>query len=155
MEKVAIDDLDDWMGPADVKRPVSKALDATDLAMNYFELAPSESFAFGYHRHGGQEEVFYVLAGEATFETEDGEVIVGADEAVRFAPNEWQQGFNRGEERVRALALGAPQESGETDVLCECEACGERTPQEISMAESRDALVTTCLDCGAETGRFD
>ncbi|MEF8791740.1 MAG: cupin domain-containing protein [Haloarculaceae archaeon] len=154
MRKARIEEVDSWMGPASVKRPLSRALGAEDVAINYYELEPGESFAFGYHRHEGQEEVFYVQTGEATFETDDGEVTVGAGEAVRFAPGEWQQGWNRGEEPVRALALGAPQESGETTILRECPECGERTEQEVGRAEDADALVTRCLDCGAETGRF-
>jgi uncharacterized cupin superfamily protein len=154
MQRARIEEIDSWMGPASVKRSLTKALGAEDVSMNYYELEPGESFAFGYHRHEGQEEVFYVLEGEATFETDDGEETVGAGEAVRFAPGEWQQGWNRGEERVRALALGAPQESGETTVLRECPDCGGRTEQGIERAEDADALVTLCVDCGAETGRF-
>jgi uncharacterized cupin superfamily protein len=154
MRKATIEEIDSWMGPASVKRSLTKALGTEDVSMNYYELEPGESFAFGYHSHAGQEEVFYVMDGEATFETDEGEETVGAGEAVRFAPGEWQQGWNRGEDRVTALAIGAPQESGETDILRECPDCGERTEQEIGRAEDADALVTHCLDCGAETGRF-
>jgi uncharacterized cupin superfamily protein len=174
MKKVAVDDVDSWQGPASVKRPLGRALGLADAALNYYELAPGESFAFGYHRHADQEEVFYVLEGTATFETgeprrgsesraesdanretEGGDVEVGSGELVRFAPGEWQQGFNRGEEPVRALALGAPAESGETEVLRDCPDCGERTGQEVGRAPDDDAaLVTTCVDCGAETARF-
>jgi uncharacterized cupin superfamily protein len=154
MRKARIEEVDSWMGPASVKRSLTKALGAEDVSVNYYELEPDESFAFGYHRHEGQEEVFYVLEGEATFETEDGEETASAGEAVRFEPGEWQQGWNRGDERVRALALGAPQEAGETTVLRECPDCGERTEQAIERAEDADALVTLCVDCGAETGRF-
>lgn len=155
MRKVTSDEVDSWMGPASVKRPLGKALGAEGLAMNLFELQPGESFAFGYHKHEGQEELFYVLEGTATFETEDGEVRVGADEAIRFAPGEWQQGRNDGEKPVRALAVGAPAEMGETTILRACPDCGEDTAQEVGMADSKDALVTLCVDCGAETGRFD
>lgn len=165
MEKADIEELDSWMGPASVKRSLTKGLGAEDVAINYYELEPGESFAFGYHRHEGQEEVFYVMEGEATFETgeprsgsdsasEDDEMTVSAGEAVRFGPGEWQQGWNRGETRVRALALGAPQESGETAILRECSGCGERTEQEVQRADDADALVTVCVDCGGETGRF-
>jgi uncharacterized cupin superfamily protein len=155
MEHARIEDIDSWMGPATGKRSLTKALGTTDVSLNHYVLEPSESFAFGYHKHEGQEEIFYVLEGTATFETEEGDVSVAAGEAVRFGPGEFQQGWNRGDEQVVALAIGAPQESGETTILRECAACGERTEQEIEMAESKDALVTLCLDCGAETGRFD
>jgi len=122
MRKAQIKGIDSWMGPAGVERSLTKALGAEDVAINYYELDPGESFAFGYHRHEGQEEVFCVLEGEATFETgeprsgsgstsgetasEDDETTVGAGEAVRFGPGEWQQGWNRGNERVKALAPG-------------------------------------------------
>ena len=172
MEKVAIDDVDSWQSPASVKRPVGRALGVADAAVNYYELAPGESFAFGYHKHEKQEEVFHVLDGVVTFETgdplrgsdgrtgsdpDDGteEVTAEAGELVRFAPGEWQQGYNAGGERVRALALGAPAESGETTILRECPDCGERTGQDVGRAADADALVTTCVACGAETGRFD
>jgi len=154
MEKTALDDVGDWMGPADVKRPLGRALGLEDAAINYYELGPEDSFAFGYHRHADQEEVFYVQRGTVTFETEDGPVEVGAGEAVRFEPGEWQRGVNEGDERVVALALGAPADAGETTILRECPDCGERTPQDVDRAADADALVTLCEDCGAETGRF-
>ncbi|WP_255151664.1 cupin domain-containing protein [Halorarius halobius] len=160
MEKADIESLDSWMGPADVKRPVGRALGADHAAINYYELDPGESFAFGYHTHADQEEVFYVLDGEATFETGDPdgeteEVTVAAGELVRFGPGEWQQGWNRGDERVRALAVGAPQDSGETTILRECESCGERTEQRVEATEEGDELVTLCVECDAISGRFD
>ncbi|MFD1513912.1 cupin domain-containing protein [Halomarina rubra] len=154
MKHVRTEDIDSWMSPASVRRPLGKELGVEQMAMNYFELAPGESFAFGYHRHADQEEVFFVVSGEATFETDDGETVVGAGEAVRFEPNEFQQGWNRGEERVVAIALGAPADSGETEILRDCADCGERTPQRIEPTEEKDALVTVCEGCGAETGRF-
>lgn len=153
MEHVALDEVADWMGPASVKRPLGKALEATGMAINYYELAPGESFAFGYHRHANQEEVFYIQSGTATFETEDGAVDVEADELIRFEPGEWQQGHNRGSDRVRALALGAPTDS-ETELRRECAECGERTPHRIEPTDDREALRTICETCETETGRF-
>ncbi|WP_458208500.1 cupin domain-containing protein [Haladaptatus sp. NG-SE-30] len=155
MEKVTIEDVDARMSPADIRRGLSKPLGTENLAINYYELASGESFAFGYHAHEDQEEVFYIQSGSVTFETEDGDVAVEAGEVVRFAPGEFQQGVNEGDERVVALALGAPRESDLVEMRRECPDCGERTPNTIEMAESKDALVTRCLGCGAETGRFD
>jgi len=155
MDRIAIDNLDRRMGPAADKRALSAALGTTDVALNYYELAPGDSFAFGYHRHPDQEEVFYVVEGVATFETEDGDAEVSAGEAVRFAPGEWQRGHNRGEERCVALAMGAPRDARETEMLRECPDCEGRTEQTVETADDRDALVTRCLDCDAVTGRFD
>ncbi|MBX0322743.1 cupin domain-containing protein [Halomicroarcula sp. F13] len=154
MEQVSLDAVDDRMGPATVKRALSNALDTTALALNYYELDPGETFGFGYHRHPEQEEVFYVQSGTATFETEDGDVAVDAGEAIRFAPGEWQLGRNDGEERVVALAMGAPKDTSETEMVRHCEDCGERTTQRIEMTADRDALVTLCTECDAQTGRF-
>jgi uncharacterized cupin superfamily protein len=155
MEKVHVDDVDGQMSAADVRRPISKALGSDHLAINYYELAPGDSFAFGYHAHDDQEEVFYVQSGTVTFETEDGDVVVSAGELIHFAPGEFQRGVNEGDERVVALALGAPRDTENVEMYRRCEECGERTQNKIEMADSREELVTYCLDCGAETGRFD
>jgi len=154
MQRVSVTDPDRRMGPAADKRALSSALDTSDLALNYYELAPGDAFGFGYHRHPDQEEVFYVVEGTATFETEDGDVTVSAGELIRFEPGEWQLGRNDGDERVVALAMGAPRDARETEMLRECPDCGGRTENTVEMTDDRDALVTRCLDCDAETGRF-
>ena len=155
MEHVAIDDLDDWMGPADVKRPIGQALGTDHMGLQYYELAPGESTAFGYHAHENQEEVFYVLDGALAFETEEGEVTVGAGEAVHFAPGEFQRSLNPGEDRTRLLAIGAPADPGELTLLRDCRDCDERTDQTVEAVDDGAALVTLCEDCGRETGRFE
>ena len=155
VEHVRIEDVESWMGPADVKRPLTDALGATELALNYYELAPGESFAFGYHAHGDQEEVFYVRDGTVTFETADGPREVESGEIVRFEPGEYQRGVNRGEERVVALVMGAPKESTDLDLRRDCPECDDLTANGIEMTEEGDAVVTICDECGAETGRFD
>jgi len=154
MEHVAVEDVDRVVQPAEVMRPLTDALGLEEFAMNYYELAPGDSFAYAYHRHEIQEEVFVVLEGTATFETEDGDVAVGAGEAVRFGPGEFQRGWNRGDGRVVALALGAPLEYGGGETLRDCPDCGEMTDQSIERAEDGDARVTYCEACGARTGRW-
>ena len=153
MEKTRIEDVDSWMGPAAVKRPLSKALGAENVALNYYELAPGETFGFGYHRHPDPEELFYVVEGVATFETEDGDVTVDAGEAIRFAPGEWQWGRNDSDERVIALALGAPADAGDAEIRRHCPDCGSRQSVHIEATEDRDALLVICDECGAEVAR--
>ncbi|SDC39449.1 cupin domain-containing protein [Natrinema hispanicum] len=153
MERVSLNEVDRWMSPAQSKRSLSNALGAEHLAVNHYILEPGESFGFGYHRHADQEELFYVLEGTATFETEEGDVTVSAEEAIRFAPGEWQLGRNETDERVVALALGAPAETGETDIRRLCPDCGERQLVRIEPTADRDALVAICEECGAETVR--
>lgn len=155
MDKVRIDDIKGRLDSATVQRPLTDALNATNVALNYYELAPGDSFAYGYHMHENQEEVFVIQNGQVTFETEDGDVRVDAGEVIRFAPGEYQQGINAGDERVVALAIGAPQETGTSEILRECDSCGERTPNTIERAEGGAVIVTRCLECGAETARFE
>lgn len=154
MEKVPIQDVDTLYGPATIKRPVSDALSTSNLAMNYYELSPGDSFAFGYHRHHDQEEVFYIFEGTVTFETEDGSFTAESGECVRFEPGEFQRGVNETEERAVGLAIGAPRESEDIDILRECANCGDRTQQRVELTDERDALVTICEGCGGTTGRF-
>jgi len=154
MKKVRIDELQRFMGPATVKRPVSRGLETEHMGINYYELEPGDAFSFGYHSHSDQEEVFYIQEGTVTFETDDGSVSVGAGEVVRFGPGEFQRGVNEGDERVVGLAIGAPQDGGELTLRRECADCGDRTPQAIERSEDGEALVTTCEGCGGVTGRF-
>lgn len=154
MERVRLADLENALGPAAVKRRLTGPLGATDVSVNYYELDPGDAFGFAYHRHSDQEEVFVVEAGTVTFETDAGPVEVGPNEAVRFGPGEFQRGVNRGAERVRAVAIGAPQDAGETEMRRDCDACGERTVQRIEWADDGEALVTRCEDCDGVTGRF-
>ncbi|WP_435360993.1 cupin domain-containing protein [Haloarchaeobius sp. DFWS5] len=153
MNKTALDELVGESTDPRVFHGLSDALGTTNLALNYHERAPGESIGYCYHRHHEQEEVFYVLTGTATFDTEDGEVSVETGELIRFAPGEWQRGWNRGDDRLGVLALGAPREQGPTDLRRECPACGERTP---AIAEQTvGGVVFSCDNCGAETGRYD
>lgn len=155
MHHVFLDDMASRMGPADVIYALTDALGATDLALNYYELAPGESFAYGFHAHEDQEEVFYVQEGIATFRTEAGDVEVGARELVRFGPGEFQRGLNEGDERVVALAMGAPQDAGHTEILRECEDCGEVTTMNLELTDDHDAVMVQCGECGSEVDRYD
>ena len=152
MKKVTIEAPDEDAEQARVFQALSEPLGTDGLAINYFERAPGEPIGYCYHRHHEQEEVFYVLSGTATFETEDGDVPVGSGELIRFAPGEWQQGTNRGDDRLVVLALGAPRDQGPTDLRRECPSCGERTPAVSEWTGEEEVFY--CEVCGAETGRY-
>lgn len=174
MDHVVVDDLDNSLQPAAVMRHLTDPLGCADVAINYYELAPGDSFAFAYHNHEVQEEVFVVLSGTATWvvgpepeagEFEDAgdpderrEVEVGAMEAIRIPPEQFQRGWNRaaeGGERVTALALGAPLAYGEQLKRDDCPECGRERPVEIERASDDESqLVTVCADCGAEVARW-
>lgn len=154
MEKVRIDDVDNSLQPAAVMRHLTEPLGLTDFAINYYELEPGDSFAFAYHSHDVQEEVFYVQSGTATFETEDGPVTVEAGEVIRFDRGEFQRGWNRSDELVQALALGAPLEYGEQRKLRHCPNCETETDTWLERTDDETAVVAYCKRCGAETGRW-
>jgi uncharacterized cupin superfamily protein len=156
MQRVRLDDVENDVQPAAVMRKLTGPLGLTDFAMNHYELEPGDSFAYAYHNHAVQEEVFYVMEGTATFDTEEGPVEVGAGEAIRFDRGEFQRGWNRGEERVVALALGAPLDYGRQVKLRDCPECGEATDNRLERvaADSEEVVVAECTECGTETGRW-
>ncbi|ELY57450.1 cupin domain-containing protein [Natronolimnohabitans innermongolicus] len=161
MEKVTIDDVETETNPMDVhtiRRPVSKALGFTDFAMNYFELEPGESFSGGLHTHHDQEEVFYVQEGTATFdvrESADDEtetITVGAGDVIRFAPGEFQHGYNDddAEETVAGFAFGAPDSQHDWDQiesLQYCRECEAETGHGLELTADGDFRMT-CSECG-------
>jgi uncharacterized cupin superfamily protein len=135
---------------------LTAALGTTDCALNRYRLAPGEGFPSGLHAHGDQEEVFVVQAGTATFETlpdypadPTGEVVtVEAGEAVRFAPGEFQTGFNdaHADEELVALALGAPRDSEDVHVPVPCPDCAAATHR----LATDGGFAFRCPRCGAE-----
>lgn len=157
MEKVAIDGVDNVTNPLgvhSVRKPVSGALGTEAFAMNYFELEPGESFSGGLHTHHDQEEVFYVQAGEATFEVgrEREEVSVAAGECIRFAPGEFQTGTNESDERTIGFAIGAPKarhDFGAMESIVACRECDEETAHELDLTD-QGAFHLTCTECATE-----
>ncbi|MFB6111155.1 MAG: cupin domain-containing protein [Halobacteriaceae archaeon] len=154
MERVRLDDQDNRMGPATVSTPLTDILGLTDAAVNYYELASGDSFAFGFHAHEEQEEVFYIQEGTVTFRTVGGSVEVGPREVVRFGPGEYQRGVNEGDTRVVALAIGAPQDAGATEILRACPSCETETAQSLELTDDKDAIVARCEECETVTGEF-
>jgi mannose-6-phosphate isomerase-like protein (cupin superfamily) len=156
MEKIATDDIEPMsMGGGDLdRRGLSEPLGTSDVAVNYYALDPGEAFSGGLHAHLDQEEVFYVMDGTATFEvkaeaTAESETVeVSAGEVVRFAPGEFQQGRNEGNERVVALALGAPKDSTEGRIPQPCGACGDSDV--LALNVGNDGMVLACPECGAQ-----
>lgn len=127
MDKVRIEDIDGQIDSATVKRALTDALNAADVALNYYELAPGDSFAYGYHMHENQEEISVIQEGKVTFETEDEEIVATEDD-----------------ERVVAVAIGASQETGKSEILRQCDACGERTLNTVERSGDGQVKITGC-----------
>lgn len=162
MERVAVEELDELAtNPASSRRlPVGDALGTTDVSLNYYELEPGDSLSGGLHAHHDQEELFCVLAGELTFDVgpDRESVTMAAGEAIRFAPGEYQEGYNKtregeptpdiGEQAV-ALALGAPKGTEDIDSYIYCRECDAETVHTFDVIDERVA-VHTCRECGNE-----
>ena len=162
MEKISIDDVDVEVNPMEVhsvRRPISKALGFTDFAMNYFELEPGESFSGGLHTHHDQEEVFYVQEGTATFEVrerddeaETEEVTVEAGDVIRFAPGDFQHGYNDSDadETAVGFAFGAPKSRHDWDQiesLIYCRDCEAEVGHGLELTDDGQFRMT-CTECG-------
>ncbi|RLM62994.1 cupin domain-containing protein [Halorubrum sp. Atlit-26R] len=148
MEHISIDEVEPSAFGGDVdRRGLTEPLGASDVAINRYRLAPGERFSQGLHAHMDQEEIFVIVEGDATFETMDGDVTVGAGEAIRFAPGEFQSGKNDGDEAIVAFALGAPRDSEDVRIPQECPECGHDNMRAIP---GDDGFTLRCPECSAE-----
>lgn len=57
--------------------------DVTKCHANFVEVEPGH-FAYGYHWHEVNEEVFYIIKGTAAVRTKDGEITLQAGDAITF-----------------------------------------------------------------------
>jgi uncharacterized cupin superfamily protein len=151
MQTFAIDDAAADTGGGDNDDPtrhaVADALGTTGFALNRYHLPPGTGLPSGLHAHLDQEEVFVALDGEVTFQTLSDPVVVGAGEAVRFAPGEYQTGANESDEAAVVLAIGAPKESEAVRVPLTCPDCGARG---LSPEWDDGEVLLACPDCGGE-----
>jgi len=156
MQRASIHDIEPTVpfGEGIDRRGLAEPLGTTDLALNRYALEPGQVFSGGLHAHLDQEEVFYIVSGTATFEmqpepTAGTETVeIGAGEAIRFAPGEFQQGRNEGDEPVVALALGAPKGTTEGRVPQPCPECGESDVLAVVMSD--EGMRLECPECGVE-----
>jgi len=157
MERLTVEEVPELpYNPAEsTRRQLGMVLNTSDISINHYVVGPGESFSSGLHRHNDQEELFYVVDGEATFDvgTEREPVTVGAGEVVRFEPGEFQEGYNDGDEPVEGLAIGAPKGTEDIDFYIECADCGTETVHDFDPRETdgRVVAVRTCGECGAES----
>lgn len=154
MERVTIDDAEvTAYGEESHRRELGALLGASDVAISHYRIAPGDGFPGGLHAHMDQEEIFYVLSGEATFDwlspdQEESDVMtVGAGEVVRFAPGEFKSGQNDADQPLVALALGAPKDTEEVPVPLTCPECGH---PKVRPEWPDGETILVCPDCGAE-----
>lgn len=64
-------------------KPVLAPADINKCSANFVEVEPGNT-AYGYHWHEANEEVFYIISGEASVKTENGEIRLKQGDAVFF-----------------------------------------------------------------------
>lgn len=162
MERHAIEEIEHVDHPAHVntiRKPVSHALGLTNVGLVYNELAPGDAFSGALHTHHDQEEIFYILEGKATFEVGKNRTLieVSEGEVIRFAPGEFQRGFNATDDWVVGLIVSAPgaeHDWAKEELLIECRGCREETIHRIEPVESGSwqaasiDLRMKCSECG-------
>jgi len=158
MEKIDVDAVEPEPHPMGVntdRRRLSAALGSEDVAIVHYELDTGEQFGGGLHTHHDQEEIFYVLSGRATFDVGprgDDEVVVETDEAIRFAPGEFQIGRNEEDAPLVAVAIAAPGARHDWEAIespAPCSECDAVTGHFVRPPE--DGFFIVCRECGAET----
>jgi uncharacterized cupin superfamily protein len=157
MEHVSLEDVENSPHPMGVnthRKQLSDALGTEDVAVVHCELEPGDAFSGGVHTHHDQEELFLILEGEATFDVGpegDEQLTIGAGEAVRFAPGEFQHGRNATDERVVGVIVAAPgrRHSWEDiESFAPCPECGEETAHGVRPPEG--GMTVFCRECGHE-----
>lgn len=61
--------------------------EATKCRANFVEVEPG-NYAYGYHYHEANEEVFYIISGTGVIRTIDGDIQVKAGDAIGFPTGE-------------------------------------------------------------------
>lgn len=64
-------------------KPVIPPGDSDKCSANFVEIAPG-NYAYGYHYHEMNEEVFYIISGTGIIRTPKGEINVEAGDAITF-----------------------------------------------------------------------
>lgn len=64
-------------------KPVIPAEEVGKCSVNFVELLPG-NYAYGYHYHEANEEVFYIISGTGIVRTPQGEIMVSAGDSITF-----------------------------------------------------------------------
>ncbi len=88
------------------RKKVGRALGTSQLGCSLYELPPGKR-TFPYHFHYGNEELFYVLSGEGTVRTVDGEHFISKGDFISAlaSPEGAHQIINTSQNPLRILAI--------------------------------------------------
>lgn len=91
MQKIVVKNYKDvagkLQGEGDNQYSVKSIIDDIGkCSANFVEVEPGKT-AYGYHYHEDNEEVFYIISGEALVKTEDGVIHLKEGDAIGFPAN--------------------------------------------------------------------
>lgn len=96
------------------------ALDSEQVAFSWRRMAPRTGGRGSYgHRHPGQEEVFFVVAGTPTFKVGDDVFEAAPQTAVRMTGEEFYSVHNDTDDEVELLIISTRLEEPSTERLDE------------------------------------
>jgi uncharacterized cupin superfamily protein len=112
---IHIDEID--AGDGGVFKPVGRTLGATAFGINV-EQFPQGHDGYPEHDHAkdGQEEVYYVIAGQATLTIDGVDHIVSAG-SIAYVPPGHSRRFTTPDQGVRLLAIGGTPGTPFSDVI--------------------------------------
>ncbi len=85
-------------------------LDTDHLGFTVLELEPGGKTKEHDERESGQEEIYYVVAGQVGIDLDEETVQLDAETAIRLDPTERRQIRNVGDARATLVLAGAPLE---------------------------------------------
>jgi uncharacterized cupin superfamily protein len=108
-----VDELETMEGSGGATwRLARKSLDAGSFGFNVVDIEPGGQIPEHDESGSGQEEVFFIVEGEAVIVTGDDEHPAPAGTFVRYAPEVKRTIRNSSDAPVRALLIGVPGDSG-------------------------------------------
>jgi uncharacterized cupin superfamily protein len=92
------------------RRSLTEAVDLTTLAAAVYTIDPGEQLPQTYHYHEQREELFYVLDGQLTVETPEGDYTVPTGQVFVAKPESPIRPYNPDDatDSVRVLGVGSP-----------------------------------------------
>jgi mannose-6-phosphate isomerase-like protein (cupin superfamily) len=117
---LAVEDAPDAFGGKypGAMRFLADPLGTTQVAFTHRLMPPQTGGKGSYgHRHGTQEEIYYVISGTLQFKLGDEVVDVGPGTAVRVAPETVRSVWNDGPEDAELLICSVRLAEGDAEII--------------------------------------
>jgi mannose-6-phosphate isomerase-like protein (cupin superfamily) len=112
-----LEDAQDILGdyPGEM-RFLAGPLETEQIAFTYRRMPKHSGGKGGYgHRHGTQEEVYFVISGKLEFKLEDEVIELGAGQAIRIAPEVVRSVWNARDEDAQLVICSVRLPEGTQD----------------------------------------